>query len=162
MHLANQFSGKTVQYPSNAFRPDCGQTDVVQKSARRLRKAPGLVKSWPGLIKRPRQRRRCWAIEAFCLKTGLPDGPVSSDNNSIGVLSPKRPGKHFIFHLRKVSLAYFLPFCRAGSVFNMAAHFGNALEYTAKNVEKGGVEAPRSLTVSTPLLLLSRRCDASG
>ncbi len=108
------------------------------------------------------KKRRCSAIEAFCLKIGLPDGPVNSDNNRIGVLRPTRPGKHFIFHSRKATFAHFLPFCRAGSVFNMAAQFRNALEYTAKSVEKGGVEAPRSLTLITPILLLSPRCDASG
>ncbi len=32
------------------------------------------------------QKRRCWGIERFCLKIGLPDIPVISDNNNIGVL----------------------------------------------------------------------------
>ena len=33
----------------------------------------------------------------------------------------------------------------------MAAQFGNALKYTAKRAEKGGVQAPRSITLSTPI-----------
>ena len=33
----------------------------------------------------------------------------------------------------------------------MAAQFRNALEYTEKRAEKGGVEAPRSITLSTPI-----------
>ncbi len=37
----------------------------------------------------------------------------------------------------------------------MAAQFGNALEYTRKTGEKSGVDAPRSITLSTPILLLS-------
>jgi hypothetical protein len=110
----------------------------------------------------PRQKRRCWAIEAFWLKIGLPDRPVNSDNNSIGVLSPARPGMHFIFHSRKGTWAHFLPFCRAGSVFNMAAQFGNVPKYTPKSVEKGGVEAPRSITLSTPILLFSLFSGQSG
>jgi hypothetical protein len=83
------------------------------------------------------------AIEAFWLKIGLPDSPVNSDNNSgsIGALRPIRPEKHFIFHSRKGTWAHFLPFCRADSVFNMlTAQFGNVLKYTAKSVEKGGVQ----------------------
>jgi hypothetical protein len=111
---------------------------------------------------RPSQKRRCCAIEAFSLKIGLPDSPVNCDNNSIGVLSPTRPGKHFIFQSRKGCLAHFLPFCRAGSVFNMAAQFGNVPKYTAKSVEKGGVEAPRSITLSTPILLLSLFSGQAG
>ncbi len=102
------------------------------------------------------------AIEAFWLKMGLPDSPVNSDNNSIGVLSPIRPGKHFIFHSRKGTLAQFLPFCRAGSVFNMVAQFGNVPKYTPKSVEKGSVEAPRSITLSTPIRLLSLFSGHSG
>ena len=81
---------------------------------------------------------------------------MNSDNSSIGVLSPIRPGKHFIFHSRKGSGAHFLPFCRAGSV-DMAAQFGNVLKYTAERAEKGGVEAPRSITLSTPI---RRRLEA--
>ena len=107
----------------------------------------------------PRQKRRCWAIGAFWLKIGLPDRPVNGDNNSIGVLSPARPGMHFIFHSRKGPLARI---CRAGSVYYMAAQFGNALEYTEKRAEKGGVEAPRSMTLSTPILLLSLFSAQSG
>ncbi len=53
-------------------------------------------------------------IEAFWLKIGLPDSPVNGDNNSIGVLSPTRSGKHLIFHSRKGTLAHFLPCSRAG------------------------------------------------
>jgi hypothetical protein len=110
----------------------------------------------------PSQKRRCCAIEAFWLKIALPDSPVNSDNNSIGVLSPIKPGKHFSLHSRKGTWAHFLAFCRAGPVLNMAAQFGNALKYTAKSVEKGGVEAPRSLTLSTPILLLSLFSGQSG
>jgi hypothetical protein len=95
-------------------------------------------------------------FEAFCLEIGLTDCPLNGDNNSIGVLSPKRPGNLFIFHSRKST------FCRAGSAFNMAAQFGNDLKYTAKRAEKGGVEAPRSITLSTPILLLSPDLRASG
>jgi hypothetical protein len=43
----------------------------------------------------------------------------------------------------------------------MEARFGMALKYTAERAEKGGVEAPRSITLSTPILLLSlfrRQC----
>ncbi len=94
------------------------------------------------------QKWRCCAVEAFWLKIGLPDRPVNSDNNSIGVLSPQRPGKHFILHYCKGALAQFLPFCRAGSVCNMAAQFGHALEYTTKRAEKDGVEAPRRVVVA--------------
>ncbi len=110
----------------------------------------------------PRQKRRCWGIQAFWLKIRLPDSPVNGDNNSIVVLSATRPGKHLIFHSRKRPLAHFLPFCRAGSVFNVAAQFGNALRYTAKRAEKGGVEAPCSITLSTPILLFSLFTGLSG
>jgi hypothetical protein len=44
----------------------------------------------------------------------------------------------------------------------MAAQFGNALKYTAKRAEKGGVKAPRSITLSTPILLLSLFSRQSG
>jgi hypothetical protein len=93
---------------------------------------------------------------------GLPDCPLNGDNDSIGVLSSISPGKHLIFHSRKGTLAHVLPFCRAGSVFNMAAQFENPLEYTAQSVGKVGVEAPCSITLSTPILLLSLFIGQSG
>jgi hypothetical protein len=37
------------------------------------------------------KKGRCWAIGAFALQTGLLPARLNGDNNSIEVLSPKRP-----------------------------------------------------------------------
>ena len=44
----------------------------------------------------------------------------------------------------------------------MAAQFGKGPKNTNKTAEKGGVEAPRSITLSTPILLLSLFSRQSG
>ncbi len=101
-------------------------------------------------------------MEAFLLKRGFPDNLMNIDNKSIGVLSSTRPGKYFILHSRKGTLAHFVPFCPTGSIFHTAAEFANARKYSAKNAEKGSVEAPRRIPLSTPIVLLSLFSGQSG
>ncbi len=66
------------------------------------------------------KKSRCCAIELFCLKIGLPDFPLNSDNNSIGVLRGILRGASTLPFSAHVSV-YFRAFPHWAAMFKIGA-----------------------------------------